>query len=142
MCKLLSSQQLVLELPIGHPVPSPLQNVFRRPLEQGSTHGHLPRFAVSLPSPISPLEQIRSGLLLLLLLLSHPAAGASLLSNVSTIQIKLQGAVIWLSSSDLCAAAEGQPRTDRNPRRGTTHSCAPGGGSQDTPVLSLAPRTA
>lgn len=142
MCKLLSSQQLVLELPIGHPVPSPLQNVFRRPLEQGSTHGHLPGFAVSLPSPISPLEQIRSGLLLLLLLLSHPAAGASLLSNVSTIQIKLQGAVIWLSSSDLCAAAEGQPRTDRNPRRGTTHSCAPGGGSQDTPVPSLAPRTA
>lgn len=142
MCKLLSSQQLVLELPIGHPVPSPLQNVFRRPPEQGITHGHLPRFAVSLPSPISPLEQTRSGLLLLLMLLSHPAAGASLLSNVSTIQIKLQGALIWLSSSDLCAAAEGQPRTDRNPRRATTHSCAPGGGSQDTPVPSLAPGAA
>lgn len=31
---------------------------------------------------------------LLLMLLSHPAAGASLLSNVSTIQIKLQGALI------------------------------------------------
>lgn len=61
VCKLLSSQ-LVLELPIGHPVPSPLQNVFRRPLEQGTTHGHLPRFAVSLPSPVSPPEQIRSGL--------------------------------------------------------------------------------
>lgn len=93
MCKLLSSQ-LVLELPIGHPVPSTIQNVFRRPLEQGTTHGQSPHFAVSLPSPTSPPEQIRSGLPSLLMLLSHPAAGASLLSNVSTIQIKLQGAQI------------------------------------------------
>lgn len=92
MCKLLSSQ-LVLELSIGHPVPSPLQNVFRRPLEQGTTHGH-PRFAVSLPSPISPPGQMRSGLPSLLMLLSHPAAGASLLRDVSTIQIKLQGAPV------------------------------------------------
>lgn len=88
MCKLLSSQ-LVLELPIGHPVPNPLQNVFRRPLDQGATHGHPPHCAVSPPSPISPPEQICSGLPSLPMLLSHPAAGASLLSNVSTIQIKL-----------------------------------------------------
>lgn len=136
-CSLL---QLVLELPIGHPMPGPLQNVFWRPLEQGTTHGHLPCFAVSLPSPISPPEQICSGLLSLLMLLSHPAAGASLLSNVSTIQIKPQGALIQLSSSHLCAAAEGQPRTNRNPCRGTTRSSARGrGGSKDPPVPSLAP---
>lgn len=123
--------------------PSPLQNIFRRPLEQGTTHGHPPRFAVSLPSPLSPPEQIRSGLPSLLMLLSHPAAGASLLSNVSTIQIKLQGAQIQLSSSHLRAAAEGRPRTNRNPHRGTTHSCARGeGGSKDTPAPSLAPGTA
>lgn len=134
MCASCSLLQLVLELPIGHPVPSPLQNVFWRPLEQGTTHGHPPHFAVSLPSPISPPEQILSGLLSLLMLLSHPAAGASLLSNVSTIQIKLQGALIQLSSSHLCAAAEGQPRTNRNPRRGTTRSSARGkGGSKDPP---------
>lgn len=91
MCKLLSSQ-LVLELPIGRPMPSPLQNVFRRPPEQGG-HGQ-PHFAVSLPSPISPPGQICSGLPSLLMLLSHPAAGASLLRDVSTIQIKLQGAPV------------------------------------------------
>jgi len=39
-------------------------------------------------------EQIHSGLLSISVLLSHPAAGASLLSNVSAIQIKLQGAPI------------------------------------------------
>lgn len=85
---------LVLKLPIAHSLPIPLRNLFRRPLELGTTHGHLPPFAVSLPCPILPLEQIRSGLLLILMLLSHPAAGASLLGNVSTIQIKLQGAPI------------------------------------------------
>lgn len=54
----------------------------------------MPPFALSLPCPILPTEQIRSGLLLILMLLSHPAAGASLLGNMSAIQINLQGALI------------------------------------------------
>lgn len=73
--------QLVLELPSAYPLHGPLQNLLRRPLELGTTHRYPPPFAVSLPCPILLPEQIHSGLLSVLMLLSHPAAGASLLTT-------------------------------------------------------------
>lgn len=127
VCKLLSSQ-LVLELPIGHPVPSPLQNVFRRTRYRSwtplfccltakpylTTRADLLRVAIIINAAFTPCcrcfpAQRRE---------HHPnkAAGSPGLAELIT---------------SLRRSGRTAPHS-RDPRRGTTHSCAPARGAPRT----------
>lgn len=127
VCKLLSSQ-LVLELPIGHPVPSPLQNVFRRT----RYHSWTPLFCCL---PAKPYLTTRADLLRVAIIINAAFTPCCRCFPAQRREHHPNRTAGSRGLAELITSPRRSARTaphSRDPRRGTSHSCAPARGAPST----------